>query len=225
MHKLSDWLYPTPLHSALYCSTAQSCLTLCDPMNCSRPGFPVLRHLLELEQTHVPRVGNAIQPSRPLSSPSPLALNPSRHQGQHIHRERCEPPARSRKAWIRSVSAQPGPGTQEVLGSNYPPCLTPTRSGEQAGGFASLRGLPAAGRGRGRPAAPPPSHHVTSKGRPGLGMRRPQRRPRRGRRAAAEGGKRQGPPPRLGGLAGWGWGAGGALFSPQRARRGTEARR
>ena len=57
----------------------QSCLTLCDPMDCRTPGFPVLHHLLELAQTHVHRGGNAIQPSHPLSSPSP-ACNLSQHQ-------------------------------------------------------------------------------------------------------------------------------------------------
>ena len=52
-------------------SAAQSCLTLCDPMDCSTPGFPVHHQLLEHAQTHVHRVGDAIQPSHPLSSPSP----------------------------------------------------------------------------------------------------------------------------------------------------------
>ena len=51
-----------------YCSVAQSCFTLCDPMDCSTPGFPVLHHLPELAQTHVHWVGDAIQPSRPLLS-------------------------------------------------------------------------------------------------------------------------------------------------------------
>ena len=55
-------------------------LTLCDPMDYSTPGFPVLHHLLEFAQTHVHRVGDAIQPSHPLSSPSP-AFSLSRHQG------------------------------------------------------------------------------------------------------------------------------------------------
>ena len=50
-------------------------------MNCSRPGFPVLRYLLEFAQTHVHGVSDAIQPSYPLLPPSPLALNPSQHQG------------------------------------------------------------------------------------------------------------------------------------------------
>ena len=54
---------------------------LCGPTDRSTPGFPVHRHLPELAQTHVHRVGKAIQPSHPLSSPSPLAFNPSQHQG------------------------------------------------------------------------------------------------------------------------------------------------
>ena len=62
-------------------SVAQSCLTLCDPMNCSRPGLPVHHQLPEFTQTHVHRVGDVIQPSHPLSSPSPPAPNPSQHQG------------------------------------------------------------------------------------------------------------------------------------------------
>ena len=61
-------------------SVAQSCLTLCDPMNCSTPGLPVHHQLPEFTQTHVHRVGDAIQPSHPLLSPSPPAPNPSQHQ-------------------------------------------------------------------------------------------------------------------------------------------------
>ena len=61
-------------------SVAQSCPTLCDPMNCSTTGLPVHHHLLEFTQTHVHRVSDAIQPSHPLLSPSPPALNPSQHQ-------------------------------------------------------------------------------------------------------------------------------------------------
>ena len=49
-----------------FCSVAQSCLTLCDPMDCSTPGFPVHHELRELTQTHVHRIGDAIQPSHPL---------------------------------------------------------------------------------------------------------------------------------------------------------------
>ena len=61
-------------------SVAQSCPTLCDPMNRSTPGLPVHHQLPEFTQTHVHRVSNAIQPSHPPSSPSPLAPNPSQHQ-------------------------------------------------------------------------------------------------------------------------------------------------
>ena len=59
----------------------QSWPTLCDPVDCSMPGFPVRHQLLELGQTHVHRVSDAIQPSHPLSSPSPPAFNLSQHQG------------------------------------------------------------------------------------------------------------------------------------------------
>ena len=60
-------------------SVAQLCLPLCDPMNCSTPGLPVHHQLPEFIQTHVHRVGDAIQPSHPLSSPSPPAFNLSQH--------------------------------------------------------------------------------------------------------------------------------------------------
>ena len=62
-------------------SVIQSCPTLYDPMDCSMPGFPVYHQLPELAQTHVHGVSDAIQPSHPLSSPSPPALNVSQHQG------------------------------------------------------------------------------------------------------------------------------------------------
>ena len=61
-------------------SVAQSCPTLCDPMNCSMPGLPVHHQLPEFTQTHVHRVSDAIQSSHPLSSPFPPAPNPSQHQ-------------------------------------------------------------------------------------------------------------------------------------------------
>ena len=63
------------------CSVTQSCPTLCNPMDCSMPGFPVHHQLLELAQTPVHRVGDAIQPLHPLSSPSPPAFNIFQHQG------------------------------------------------------------------------------------------------------------------------------------------------
>ena len=65
----------------LLCSVTQSRLTLCDPMNCSTPGFPVLHYLPELAQAHIHWVGGAIQPSHPLLPPSPPALSLSQHQG------------------------------------------------------------------------------------------------------------------------------------------------
>ena len=64
-----------------FSSVTQSCPTLCDPMNCSTPGLPAHQQLPEITQTHVHQVGDAIQPSHPLSSPSPPAPNPSQHQG------------------------------------------------------------------------------------------------------------------------------------------------
>ena len=64
-----------------FSSVAQSCPTLCDPMNRSTLGLPVHHQLLEFSQTHVLQVGDGIQPSYPLSSPSPPAPNPSQHQG------------------------------------------------------------------------------------------------------------------------------------------------
>ena len=67
--------------SCCYCSVTKSCLTLCDPMDCSTPGFPVFHYLPEFAQTHVHWIGDAIQPSHPLSSASPPALNLSQQQG------------------------------------------------------------------------------------------------------------------------------------------------
>ena len=64
-----------------FSSVAQLCPTLCDTMNHSTPGFPVRHWLLEFTQTHVHQVGDAIQPSHPLSFPFPPALNLSQHQG------------------------------------------------------------------------------------------------------------------------------------------------
>ena len=63
------------LMTLLFSSLAQLCLTLCDPTHCSMPGFPVHHQLPEPAQTHVHQVGDAIQPSHPLSSPSLPALN------------------------------------------------------------------------------------------------------------------------------------------------------
>ena len=67
--------------SVQFSSVTQLCPTLCDPVNCSMPGLPVHHQLLEITQTHVHLVSDAIQPSYPLSSPSPLTFNLSQHQG------------------------------------------------------------------------------------------------------------------------------------------------
>ena len=73
----SCWRARSPLHLAV----AQSQAALHDAVDCSTPGFPVLHHPPEFAQTHVHWVGDAIQPSHPLSSPSPPAFNLSQHQG------------------------------------------------------------------------------------------------------------------------------------------------
>ena len=67
--------------SVQFSSVTQSCPTLCDPMNRNTPGLPVHYQLLEFTQAHAHWVGDTIQPSHPLSSPSPPAPNPSQHQG------------------------------------------------------------------------------------------------------------------------------------------------
>ena len=86
-HFSSPAFYPS---SVQFGSVAQSCPTFCDPMNRSTPGLPVHHQLPEFTQTHVHRVGDAIQPSHPLSSPSPPAPNPSQHQGlfQYVNSSR-----------------------------------------------------------------------------------------------------------------------------------------
>ena len=66
--------------NVIFSSVTQSCPTLCEPVNRSTPGLPVHHQLPEFTQTHVHQVGDAIQPSHPLSSPSPPAPNPSQHQ-------------------------------------------------------------------------------------------------------------------------------------------------
>ena len=76
----NKYVYAFLIDSVQLSSVAQSCPTLCDPMNRSMPVLLVHHQLPEFTQTHVHRVSNAIQPSHPLSSPSPLAPHPSQHQ-------------------------------------------------------------------------------------------------------------------------------------------------
>ena len=80
------------VHISQYSSVAQSCPTLCNPMNRSMPGLPVHHQLPEFTQTHVHRVSDAIQPSHPWSSPSPPAPNPSQHLEVHS--------SQTAKAWL-----------------------------------------------------------------------------------------------------------------------------
>jgi len=92
------------------CSVTQLCPTLCDPMDCSTLGFPVLHHLPEFAQTHVHWVVDAIQPSRPLSSPSPLTFNLSQNQGLFNESALC---LRWPKDWSFIFSISP---SNEYLG-------------------------------------------------------------------------------------------------------------
>ena len=96
------------LHGAgqsIYCfSVAQSCPTLCDPMDCTTPGFPVLHHLREFAQTHVHGVSDAIQPSHPLSSPSlPFCLS----QDQGLFQRVCSSHQVAKVYWSFSFSISP----------------------------------------------------------------------------------------------------------------------
>ena len=80
---LWSWISCSSQHCCC-CSATQSCLTLCDPKDCSKPRFPVLHHLPKLAQTHVHWVSDAIQPSHPLSSPSFSAFNLSPALGSFL---------------------------------------------------------------------------------------------------------------------------------------------
>ena len=106
-----DW----SISSVQFSSFAQSCPTLCDPMNCSTPGLPVHHQLPEFTQTHIHRFGDAIQPSHPPSSPSPPAPNPSQHQSfpmsqlyHHLyHSNESTLCVRSPKYWSFSFGTRP----------------------------------------------------------------------------------------------------------------------
>ena len=85
-HRLDVWTADSLKGSSFFlnfrcCSAAQSCPTLCDPMGCSTPALSALHSVLEFVQTHIHRVDDAIQPSHPLSPPSPPDLSLSQHQG------------------------------------------------------------------------------------------------------------------------------------------------
>ena len=95
-----------------FSSVAQLCLTLCDPMDYSTPGFPVHHRLTELAETHVHRVGDAILPSHPLSSPSPPAFNLAQHQGVTGESVLC---IRWPKYWSFSFSISPSKEYSELI--------------------------------------------------------------------------------------------------------------
>ena len=80
-YRKSLWQNSAPIYDSVqFRSVSQSCPTLCNSVNHSTPGLPVHHQLPEFTQTHVHRISDAIQPSQPLSSPSPSAPNPSQHQ-------------------------------------------------------------------------------------------------------------------------------------------------
>ena len=92
-------------HTVQFSSVAQSCPTLCDRMNHSMPGLPVHHQLPESTQTHVHCVGDAIQPSHPLSSPSPPAPNLSQHQPCHTAGVLCGTTTGTRLLGLQTFSA------------------------------------------------------------------------------------------------------------------------
>ena len=96
--------HSTFLHSVQFSSVAQSCPTLCNSMDCSMPDFLVHHQLLEPSQTHSHRIGDAIQPSHPLPSPSPPTFNLSQHQGLFQWVSSC---IRWPKYWSFSFSKSP----------------------------------------------------------------------------------------------------------------------
>ena len=107
---ITTWLC---FSSVQFSSVAQSCLTLCDPMNRSTPGLPVHHQLPEFTQIHVHQVSDAIQPSHPLSSPSPPAPNPSQHQSFSNESTLC---VRWPKYWSFSFSIIP---SKEIRRPSY----------------------------------------------------------------------------------------------------------
>ena len=102
-------MYSINNYTLQFSSVTQSCPTLCDPMNCSMPGLPVNHQLLEFTQTPVHRVGDAIQPSHPLSSPSPPAPKSSLFSNESALRMRWP------KYWSFSFSISPSKEHPELI--------------------------------------------------------------------------------------------------------------
>ena len=117
--------YPPPLHFLFFLNSppalvvvTQACPTLCDPRDCSTPGFPVLHHLPELAQTHVRGVRDAIQPSYPLSSPSSPAFNLSQLQGL-FQWERFFPLEKTPQSWTLITCSPLQPSCVEEMDCHY----------------------------------------------------------------------------------------------------------
>ena len=129
------------MHSVQFSSVAQSCPTLCDPVDRSTPGLPVHRQLPELAQTHVHRAGDATQPPHPLPSPSPPAFSLSRHQGLSLHSPH-NPSCQQRRGHsfpAAAVTKDPKRGLRE--NGRLFPCGSGTRKSEVKGleGLVSSR--------------------------------------------------------------------------------------
>ena len=108
-----------------FSSVAQSCPILCNPMNRNTPGLPVYHQLLEFTQTHAHRVGDAIQPSHPLSPPSPPTFNLSQHQGLFQWVSSLHEVAKVLEFWLQHQSFQWTPMTHllqdGLVGSPHSP--------------------------------------------------------------------------------------------------------
>ena len=104
------------ISSVQFSSIAQSCLTLCDPMNCSTPDLPVHHQLPEFIQIHAHRVGDATQPFHPLLSPSPPAPDPSQHQGLFQSVNCLDEVAKALDFQLQHQSFQWTPRTDLLLG-------------------------------------------------------------------------------------------------------------
>ena len=103
------------------CSVAQLCPILCDLMDCSMPGLPVHYQLPQLAQTHVHRVGDAIQPSHPLSSSSPPAFSLSQHQGFFFFSNESALCIRWPKYWSFNFSFSPSNEYSGLISFKGPP--------------------------------------------------------------------------------------------------------
>ena len=116
--------------SVQFSSVAQSCPTLCDPMNRSTPGLPVHHQLPGFTQTHIHRVSDAIQPSHPLSSPSPPAPNPSQHQSLFQRVSSLHEVAKVLEFRLQHHSLQSNPRADLLQNASFiiPFCMVPWRN-------------------------------------------------------------------------------------------------